>query len=244
MADTKNGRVSMPTKQRTHERASQRHAVDVNGWGYIDADERTPDGVSAEVLRELLDLYIEPGFWVEAVQELPWRPLDHLALRLLYGRDDSGAPCLDTILVTLRRGDASSPFGLTTHDLRGVRLGELYATVCQILEQGLQSEYAAGGPVPNPPMPPKNWATVFHKTPRPGRGGRDDLWYAQLAAAYVAIGSKTRVRDLAPRLHISESQLRNLLYETRRRGLLTSAPRGKAGGSLTEKAKELLDSTH
>jgi hypothetical protein len=219
--------------------------VGVQGWGYTDADERTPEGVSAEVLRDLLDLYIEPGFWVEAVQELPWRPLDYLALRMLYGRDDSGAPCLDTITVTLRRGDASSPFGLTTQDLRGVRLGELYATVCQILAEGLQADYADGGPMPDPPMPPKNWITVFRKTPRPGRIGRDDLWYAQLAAAYVAnIGSKTPVRDLAQRLHISESQLRNLLYEARRRGLLTSAPRGKAGGSLTDKARELLDATH
>jgi hypothetical protein len=241
-ADTKNGTVR--STRHADESSAPWPELDIIDWGYTAADERIPEGVSAEVLREWLDPYIARGFWVDAVQELPWRPLDHLDLQLRYGVDDAGAPCLDSVEVTLRRGDPSSPHGLTTHDLRGIRLGELYASVCQILERGIEAD-SSTGVLPNPPMPPEGWVTVFRRTPRPGRNGRDDLWYAQLAAAYVAnLGSKTPVRDLAQRLHISESQLRNLLYETRRRALLTSAPRGRAGGALTPKAKELLNGTH
>jgi len=45
---------------------------------------------------------------------------------------------------------------------------------------------------------------------------------------------------LSEKLHLSASQVRNLLYEARRRGLLTKASRGSAGGTLTEKALKLL----
>jgi hypothetical protein len=52
------------------------------------------------------------------------------------------------------------------------------------------------------------------------------------------------VRGLAREHNYSEFQIRNWLHEARERGLLTAAPTGRAGGSLTDKAKDLLDGPH
>jgi hypothetical protein len=46
--------------------------------------------------------------------------------------------------------------------------------------------------------------------------------------------------DGEPVTRISENTVRDLLKEARRRGLLSPAPRGRAGGFLTDHAKELL----
>lgn len=79
---------------------------------------------------------------------------------------------------------------------------------------------------------------------RPGRRGRDERDYAEIAALYVdllAAGDQTPVDTLAAKTYLSPSQLRNLLYEARRRGLLTKAAPGRAGGTLTDKARQLLE---
>jgi hypothetical protein len=88
---------------------------------------------------------------------------------------------------------------------------------------------------------------------RPGRRGREDLWFAQLAAAYVRFlekGSRAPVRDLTAWLRedtgekLSEESVRQLVHEARKgRGMLTDAPSGRAGGALTPKARELLKTT-
>lgn len=87
---------------------------------------------------------------------------------------------------------------------------------------------------------------------RPGRAGRPDRYYAIWANAYVdrlREGSATPVKDLttAPPVVLgvgageaSEATIRDTLTEARERGLLTSSPRGKAGGELTPKALRLL----
>jgi hypothetical protein len=76
---------------------------------------------------------------------------------------------------------------------------------------------------------------------RPGRVGRDDVEYARVAAAYVAaLGSRAPVRRVAEKLGLLPETVRDLLHEARRRGLLTKLGRGKAGGTLTEKALNLL----
>ncbi len=90
---------------------------------------------------------------------------------------------------------------------------------------------------------------------RPGRRGRGDLYYATWAAAYVeavhvvansnASEQQSRpkpVEVLANRENLSPSQVRNILHEARRRELLTQAPPGKAGGSLTPRCRSLLKS--
>jgi len=87
------------------------------------------------------------------------------------------------------------------------------------------------------------YAKAFTEQPRPGRRGRDARAYAEVAALYVEklpAGAKTAVKDLAGELGYSPSQVRNVLYAARRRGLLTPAEPGKAGGRLTGKALDLL----
>jgi transposase-like protein len=82
----------------------------------------------------------------------------------------------------------------------------------------------------------------FKTDPRPGRRGRPDVFYAELAKQYVdllAEGS-TPTKDLAERLGYSASSIRDLIHQARRRGLLTRASKGLAGGELTENARRLL----
>lgn len=78
---------------------------------------------------------------------------------------------------------------------------------------------------------------------RPGRRGRDDLFYATLAAEYDALcrgGSRTPTKDLAARHHLSTSQIGNLVHAARRKGFLSSGEKGQPGGVLTGKAERVI----
>ena len=96
------------------------------------------------------------------------------------------------------------------------------------------------------PAPDGPWFGVhpneFHRTPRPGRSGRDDSFYARWAAEYVDLVSSgpKPLKHLAKKRNVSDSQARSLLYEARRRGLLTRSLPGTAGGHLTPKAMRIL----
>jgi hypothetical protein len=77
---------------------------------------------------------------------------------------------------------------------------------------------------------------------RPGRLGRSDQYYLKWALRYVRkIGdeSRTPILDLAREYGMRTSQVRDLLRKARERRLLTST-RGAAGGTLTDKARQLL----
>jgi hypothetical protein len=87
----------------------------------------------------------------------------------------------------------------------------------------------------------------FNEVRHPGRRGRDDSFYAQVAARYVHHLTSTDqapTAALADEMTVSVSSVRGLLYEARRRGLLTDAPPGRAGGQLTDKARGLLHGAH
>lgn len=83
---------------------------------------------------------------------------------------------------------------------------------------------------------------------RPGRRGHSDRFYAELAAAYVAIveqGSRAVIRDLTKQLaeqgmHYTPEAVRDLIHDARDRGVLTRSLRGRAGGQLTDEARALL----
>jgi hypothetical protein len=83
---------------------------------------------------------------------------------------------------------------------------------------------------------------------RPGRRGRPDIEYAELALDYVKwldAPDSGSLEIFAKSKFLSVSQIRNLLYEARQRDLLSKAPPGKPGGMLTNKALALLGSmTH
>jgi hypothetical protein len=88
------------------------------------------------------------------------------------------------------------------------------------------------------------WESVFEGNLRPGRRGRSDGDYARLAVEYerlIDAGTPHAVRALATHLALSPSQVRSLLYEARRRGLLTSSPAGQQGGRATTRAHELIE---
>lgn len=78
---------------------------------------------------------------------------------------------------------------------------------------------------------------------RPGRRGRPDRFYAEIAAEYAkALDARSPhpVKDVAERMNYSRARIRDLLVEARRRGLLTETERGRAAGQLTDKGREAL----
>jgi hypothetical protein len=83
---------------------------------------------------------------------------------------------------------------------------------------------------------------------RPGRRGRDDFYYAEFAELYVdalASGSSRPVADVADKLSrngqtYTAAYVRDVIHQARRRELLTTAPPGRPGGHLTEKARGVL----
>lgn len=85
-------------------------------------------------------------------------------------------------------------------------------------------------------------AANFSMARRPGRAGRADFDYAEVAALYVelVVEGGEPVSALAERLGVSVAQTRSLLHTARSRKLLTPSPAGRVGGRLTPKAIELL----
>ena len=81
---------------------------------------------------------------------------------------------------------------------------------------------------------------------RPGRRGRDPVFYAEWAARYVNAcrTSETPCQFWPTNMPLGSLTIRGFLGEARRRGLLTTAPAGKLVGELTEKGKRLLDGPH
>ncbi len=120
---------------------------------------------------------------------------------------------------------------VTTRMLRSIRLGELQRAAEETIRRGV----SAGSL-------PEQLRSAFAETPRPGRRGRPPRFYADLAANYVErLSSPRPVAELAEAMHLSTSQVRNLLFQARERGLLTSAGPRRAGGDLTDKARRLLE---
>jgi hypothetical protein len=159
----------------------------------------------------------------------------HLELQASCRRVD-GTLAIDRLII---EPGVDHPNGaLVTDDLRLVRLHELARRLQGLVQDGTQSDWGDSA-LGDPPMPPRDWVTGLAR--RPGRQGRSDLDYARVAAHYVQnLSSATPLKDLAKQLNFSTSQVRNLLYEARRRGLLTAAPKGKSGGALTERARALI----
>jgi hypothetical protein len=129
------------------------------------------------------------------------------------------------------RPGAPPPGGISTRMLRKYPLGRIEANARRYLAEHDQLH----AEVPD-------WSEQAHT--RPGRRGRADLFYAQIAADYVAAldsGASAPVSAAADRRHLARTTVRNMLSEARRRGLLTRpTKRGAADGSLTPKAQDLL----
>lgn len=83
----------------------------------------------------------------------------------------------------------------------------------------------------------------FATRPRPRRRvGRDDRFFAELAAAYIAHARRSRspVKDLAKLRRETPARIRDQLHEARVRGLLSEGDRGRPGGMLLPYGLALL----
>jgi hypothetical protein len=159
----------------------------------------------------------QPGWWVRAVFVATETDLTLISLSLSE-RGNSRKP----------------PQTLTVEVLRSVRLEALYRKArSRVLKR------TPGGP----------WFPVreeFHQHRRPGRKGRPDVEYADIARRYVGFLSTSSkpIEALAEDMSIGKSSASSYVHEARRRGLLTRTSQGTAGGLLTEKAIELLRSAN
>ena len=131
--------------------------------------------------------------------------------------------------------DCSGPLpdaGLSTSLFRKVALDRLVRVGLTKVPSALKSR------------PWNEWLSTDRS--RVGRMGRDDLYYAQWAASYVNLidqGEPHPAIRLADDECLSASQVRSILGEARKRGLLSKAPKGRAGGYLTTLADSILSQT-
>jgi hypothetical protein len=174
-------------------------------------------------------------------------------LRVLPRLDAPGVPAHRDkqadrwVTVTLGQAPESAvpSGGLTARALRRVHLGRAIELAYEQLEDWLERDQRYGRPLPS-----KFTQEAVSVPRRPGRKGRDDRFYAVVAAAYVDAlkrGSRQPVRAAARTLGESSggtyepAYVRDLLHVARQRGLLTRPPKGRAGGELTEKALGALN---
>jgi hypothetical protein len=137
--------------------------------------------------------------------------------------------------------------GLTSRALRGIHLGRaLELTYSQIMDAFERERRYPGSRA----LVSEVYTEEAVSVPRqPGRKGRDDRFYAAVAAAYTAAledGSRQPVVAAAKTLSsawegtYNATYVRDLLHVARQRGLLTRPPKGRAGGHLTDKGRALL----
>lgn len=162
--------------------------------------------------------------WLDVI----FRPDDGEAmLRLRLVRDVNGEPVRTAF-------EVDDPTGaLTTRWLRRLGQGAALGEVDRLLEDWAVSRFLGD-----------EWRRTVA---RPGRRGRGDAFYAEWAARYVDAlengGEPVRHlvhQETAEGRHTTEKSVRGYLYQARRRGLLTAAPKGKAGGELTDKGRAAL----
>jgi predicted transcriptional regulator len=122
------------------------------------------------------------------------------------------------------RGPGPAP-ALTASVVRALRLEPLYRSARRHVEHQ-----------PGPFM------LLVPKQDRPGRKGRPDMDYADIAHHYVELlsSSSKPIEALAKQMNVSKSSASSYVHEARRRGLLTKTRQGASGGKLTEKANQLL----
>jgi transposase-like protein len=164
-----------------------------------------------------------------------WRFLRHPAHKEPPASDPAWGP-LAAIGATVMR---TIPFGELEREARicvsGLALYHLFPELSEPDEHFSKADFDRLGQLGD---------TVLAGSPRQGgRQAHDDLFYAQVAKAYVDLKSSTPVADLAREQGYSRNTVANWLTEARGRKLLTETDPGRAGGVLTAKAKQLLRTT-
>jgi len=141
--------------------------------------------------------------------------------------------------------DTGDGAALTAEVLRTVPLGEI-AAVARAHMAAWWSQYEATRPEVARQLRPLPAALAGGiDMRRRGRRGRPDAELAAVAAAYVRCqGDRRPTVALAAETGLDPSQLRGLLAQARRRGLLTATAPGLAGGSLTAKGRRLASASY
>jgi hypothetical protein len=144
-------------------------------------------------------------------------------------------------------GGTTPPGGITWDVSRSAPLGRfgpfVQATASRVagaggLSRGIALAFLRMGGLPR--------VDAIVERPRPRRPtGRDDTYYARLAAEYLGLlgtesPSRRPLRDLAARHGEPLSRMRDRVREARERGLLTFSTPGVRGGELTPRARALL----
>jgi hypothetical protein len=133
--------------------------------------------------------------------------------------------------------------GITSRQLRGIRvrayLRDMAAEVARFSKAApdMARDYGWWTKEASPT------ATVRIGGMRRGRKGRSDAFYADIAREYTAAVTRKSLRpigDIARRRRISPGQVRDMVRQARKRGLLTLTAPGVRGGILTERARALL----
>jgi hypothetical protein len=141
--------------------------------------------------------------------------------------------------------DSGDGRSLTAALLRQVPLGEI-AAAARAHMSWFWTEYERGRPVSaRRARPISNVMATAIDMHRRGRSGRPDAELAVISRQYVqccAAHRKAPMLALAEQTNLEPAQLRGLLHQARKRGLLTATPGkgGIAGGALTPKARHLL----
>ena len=152
----------------------------------------------------------------------------------------AGRPVIAEVRVS-RWGNSTIPKGGLPGRLLQLRTREVLRVAGEVLfEDDYIAEIAAS----------VGFSRAFLDEPkRPGRGGRPDWYYAEIAQMYADLlnpkfgkPDRTPVETIAGKLRRSNASVRELVYVARSRGLLSPLEphTGKAGGQLTAKGRRAL----
>jgi hypothetical protein len=136
--------------------------------------------------------------------------------------------------------------GLTARKLRDVRLEAVRVNARELLARARLEEgapvdelFAPGGLLAERRID----SATFDRSARGRRAAHDDAFLANVAAVYVALvrsGSKRPTPETAYEIRYSITQTKRFIAQARERGLLTETVKRRAGGELTDKAREIL----
>lgn len=180
-----------------------------------------PDGV--------VHLRVGVGVDGATVDVTAFASTDGVVVELPLKPSDDGAQVAE---VTARREDGAS---LRAEDLMRLGLGAVHGQLRDHLKNELLAAQLGHG-----------WGA--ERLPRPGRRGRHDLFYAEAAAEYVHALTQDATRPVRWILaraaeegrHLTADEVRARVRRARERGLLTPTPKGRPGGELTKRCRDLL----
>jgi hypothetical protein len=140
--------------------------------------------------------------------------------------------------------NAKAPHGgITARLLRCVRLGEHINELGKIIRWWRQK----GGDElfePDAMLGRRGFKAEGEQKSRRGRPQvKRDLFFAKFAADYEKLlraGSRKPVAEIAKRRKLPKEKVRAVIHEARKRRLFSKGIQGKGGGTLTNKAQELL----